>query len=55
MKINCICGYELEVLIQEHFPINGEKYDIRRQCTTCKRSYEITVKLVVEKEEWGKF
>lgn len=53
MLINCVCGKQIEPDLNVEFPISSEKNYVRRQCE-CRRSYEIRVVLIPEKELWWK-
>ena len=57
MKIRCNCGNEFPVEIIETFPLTDYKDGgcIRKPCPSCKRSYEMSVRLVQEKANWWEF
>lgn len=55
MRINCSCGEIFDWSVVETFPFNNDKYAVRKPCPECRRGYELSVRLIPEKENWGSF
>lgn len=52
MKIKCNCGTEFEWELFS-FP-QGHEEHLRKPCPNCRRSYELTVRLLPENEKFWK-